>query len=161
MSSPLLPPRESHFPIPPGVLLSLPRTPALSARITSLFTELTSLVGHKRLLGHAPATEVFIVRRLAAYRTKHAAWVVAGRLPADSNYWDTIRISPAAGSCPRFVLLSISISANNARAHSQRSRTSGTRTGRPLARPSRYSKPSSSPYRPQISPRVKRSSRLS
>lgn len=64
-----------------GALLALPaaeRTPAVLSRVDELLTELSELVGQKRILGHAPATEVFIVRRMNAYKTKHARWVRGG-----------------------------------------------------------------------------------
>lgn len=83
-----------------GALLALPaaeRTPAVLSRVDELLTELSELVGHKRILGHAPATEVFIVRRMNAYKAKHARWVREGKLTAEIKWWETIAVSPAAG----------------------------------------------------------------
>lgn len=81
-----------------GALLCLPqaaRTPSLVSKINNLFTELSKLVGQERILGSAPATEVFIVRRLGTYKAKHAAWVSQGRLAVDSKYWEALKTSPA------------------------------------------------------------------
>lgn len=94
------------------------RTVETADRIEALMLELPTLFGFQRILGEPPSTEVsffqvtkitsvlstvwcnlqlFIQRKLSVYQKKHARWVAQGRLPADSKYWEVIRVSPASG----------------------------------------------------------------
>lgn len=84
-----------------GALLDLPlqdRTPEIVARIEKLFEELPGLIGAKRLMGEAPATEVFISRKLAYYKLKHTRWIAEGRILPSTKFWEVIRVSPASGA---------------------------------------------------------------
>lgn len=102
------------------------RTPEVISRITKLFDCLPSLFNQKRkllrlpsnrvqcskelktdlcrffflagIMGDPPTTELFIARKLAYYKAKHARWVVEGRVEAGTEFWHVIRVSPSSGT---------------------------------------------------------------
>ncbi|KAM0753081.1 hypothetical protein T439DRAFT_323696 [Meredithblackwellia eburnea MCA 4105] len=72
------------------------RTEEQTAEIEKLLEELPSLFNQKRLMGEPPTTEIFITRKLATYKAKHARWVASGRIDSKTRLSDVIRISPAS-----------------------------------------------------------------
>ncbi|KAK4053906.1 Mitochondrial outer membrane protein iml2 [Microbotryomycetes sp. JL221] len=89
---------STYLAIAAGALLDLPReeqTPEIKTRIRGLLDKLPTMFGQKRLLGEPPTTELFIQRRMVADKAKHARWVAAERLEADTHFSEVIRITYA------------------------------------------------------------------
>ncbi|KAK4699099.1 hypothetical protein P7C70_g7165, partial [Phenoliferia sp. Uapishka_3] len=97
-----------------GSLLELPhnsRTSAQSSQINKLLDEIPALFGQKRMMGDPPSVEVWIARKLEAYKFKLERWKklgwlglfwnITGRAPAHSLQSQIDRLS-AFSPPPRF-----------------------------------------------------------
>lgn len=71
------------------------RTPEQQESMREMYRKIPGGFNRKRFMGSPPSSEMYLDKRIKFYKAKTDRWIAAGKLPVDSEWFDSVRITVA------------------------------------------------------------------